>query len=114
MAESWPWLVLLTGAVFTYGWRALGVALSGRLRPAGVLFETLSCIAHALLAALVMRMIFLPVGGLQETALAVRLTAVAVALAAFYLSGKRLLVGVLAGAGTLMAILWLVPGAMAG
>jgi len=112
MDSLWPWLVLLTGAIVTYAWRGLGVALSGRLHPTGWLFETLSCIAHALLAALIARMIFLPAGGLQETTLSARLVTVAVALAAFYLSGKRLIVGVLAGATTLMAILLLVPGAL--
>lgn len=107
-------LVLLLGAGATYVWRMLGVLLSGRLRTSGTLFDTLSCIAHALLAALLMRMIVLPNGGLAETPTAVRLGALGIALLAFYLSGKRLIVGVLAGAASLSAMLWLLPGFTAG
>jgi hypothetical protein len=54
-----------------------------------------------MIAGLVCRVILLPVGELEQTSLVRRLAGVAVALIAFRLSGKSLLVGVLAGAATL-------------
>lgn len=94
-------LALAAAALVTYGWRALGVLLSGRLSPDSRLFEWVSCIAYALLAALVARMILLPVGPLAETALGDRLAATALAVAAFFLCRQSVLAGAVAGAAGL-------------
>ena len=80
--ELWPWLVVLTGAVVTYLPRALGVLLSGRIDAESPLFDWIACVAYAILAALVARMIVLPSGPLVETALATRLAGIG-ALALF-------------------------------
>src|SRR3546814_17880920 len=73
MHDHWPYVVMLAGAAITYFWRALGVALAGRLRPDGRLFDWVGCIAYALLADLISRMIVLPIGPLSETTLGARL-----------------------------------------
>jgi branched-subunit amino acid transport protein len=103
----WPWLVVLTGALVTYLPRALGVLLSGRIDAESRLFDWISCVAYAILAALVARMIVLPTGPLEATSLATRLGAVAVGLAAFYLLRRELLVGCLAGMAALALLDWL-------
>jgi branched-subunit amino acid transport protein len=105
--ELWPWLVVLTGAVVTYLPRALGVALSGRIDAESPLFDWIACVAYAILAALVARMIVLPSGPLAETALATRLAGVAIGVAAFYLARRALLIGCLAGMGALVLLDWL-------
>ena len=75
LQDWWPLLVLLVGALVTFAWRGLGVVLSGRLRSDGRLFEWIACVAYALLAGLVARMVVLPTGPLAGTALADRLLA---------------------------------------
>lgn len=94
-------MVILTGAVATYMWRALGVALSGRIDPDGPVVRWVACVAYAVLAALIARMILLPVGSLAEVSVGRRLLAAAVALGAFYLARRHLPVGVAVGGVTL-------------
>lgn len=99
-----PWWSVLAAALATYVWRGLGTALSGRIDPAGPMFEWVGCVAYALLAGLVARMIVLPIGPLQETGLGVRLAATAVALAVFFAARRNLLLGVSAGVIALVAL----------
>ncbi len=104
------WLVIgimLVGAAVTYGWRALGVALSGRLDTNSPLFVWVGCVAYALLAALIARMIVLPYGLLGETATLDRLLAAAAALGVFFATRRNILLGTLAGAGLLVLLVWL-------
>lgn len=98
----WPMLVIVVGAAATYVWRALGVSLSGRIDPEGALFQWAACIAYALLAALVARMILLPTGPLAQTPMIDRLVATSLALAVFFVSRRNLLLGVGVGAGVLV------------
>ena len=102
----WPYLAMLVGALATYFWRALGVGLSGRIDPNGRLFEWVACVAYALLAALIARMIILPVGPLTEAPLGARLAAAITALAIFFLTRRNLGLGVAAGAGALVLLTW--------
>ncbi len=104
--DWWPFAVILAGAAATYLWRGLGVALSGRIDPDGRVFEWAACIAYALVAALVARMILLPTGPLAETPLADRLGATLLALAVYFLAGRSMLWGVAAGAGALALVTW--------
>jgi branched-subunit amino acid transport protein len=103
-ADLWPYVVVLAGAAATYLWRALGVALSGQIRPDSPILDLIGCIAYALLAALVARMILLPVGPLQEVGLPVRLAATAVAVFVFFALKRNLLAGVIAGGAALAAL----------
>jgi branched-subunit amino acid transport protein len=98
----WPILIMVVGAAATYVWRALGVVLSGRFDPEGALFQWAACIAYALLAALVARMILLPTGPLAETPAIDRLAAASLAFAVFFLSRCNMLLGVAVGAGVLV------------
>jgi branched-subunit amino acid transport protein len=100
-AELWGMVVVLAGAGATLIWRALGVALSGRIKPDSPVLELVSCIAYALLASLVARMILLPIGPLQAVGLSTRLIAAGVAVGVFYALGRSLLAGVVAGGGAL-------------
>lgn len=100
------WAAAAAGAAVTYFWRGLGVALSGRLSPTGPLFEWITCVAYALLAGLVARMIVLPVGVLQDTALDARLGSAAVALAVFFLTRRNTFAGIVAGTATLTLLVW--------
>src|SRR3954447_22322863 len=100
----WLIVVLIAGAASTYVWRALGVALSGRINPSGPVFEWVGCVAYALLAALIARMIVLPVGPLEATDLGLRLISAGIAVAAFFLARKNIFVGVTAGTLALIGL----------
>jgi branched-subunit amino acid transport protein len=98
-------LVLACGAG-TYVWRGLGVAVSARIRPDSELFAWIGCVAFAMLAGLIGRVILMPSGALEHTALWQRLAATGVALAAYFLwSKKNLFVGVIASAAAMYLIL---------
>ncbi|MPZ10932.1 MAG: AzlD domain-containing protein [Kiloniellaceae bacterium] len=100
----WPYVLMTVGALATYFWRALGVALSGRIDAGSRLFEWVACVAYAMLAGLISRMILLPNGPLAETATADRVAGAAIALAIFFLTRRNVGLGVAAGAGALVLI----------
>ena len=93
--------LVLACAAGSYFWRGLGVWVADRIDVESDWFRWITCVAFAMIAGLVCRVIIFPVGDLEHTALSGRLAGVAVALCAFRLAGKSLLLGVLAGAATL-------------
>lgn len=97
------WLIAACG-LGTYLWRGLGVALSGRIKLDSELFQWTACVAYAMVAGLIMRVILMPAGMLATTPLEDRLIACAAALAAFYATRRNLFAGVTAGAGALVAL----------
>lgn len=100
MAEVLDWklwgIVLLCGAA-TYVWRALAVAIGGRVGPESEAFKLFSCIAYAMLAGLISRMIVLPEGLLAEAPLSFRLIGIGAAVAAFFALKRNLAAGVFTG-----------------
>ena len=91
------WLLLAGVAVASYAWRGLGTLLAARINPEGALFRWVSCVSYALLAGLIARMIILPGSALAATPLGYRLLALSLALAAFFLSGRSVMVGIVVG-----------------
>lgn len=103
-------IALTLGALVTYFWRFLGVLLSGRIDAGSPIFQWVGAVSYALLAALIARMIVLPLGPpLDATPLSYRLTATVLALAIFFASRRNLLMGVLGGAGGLILLRLLEP-----
>ena len=99
------WSMLLAGIALTYVWRALGVLFATRIDPQGAAFRWVGCVAHAMLAGLISRMLLLPVGVLEDTSMVHRLAALAVALVVFFALGRRLLLSVSTGVLAFMAML---------
>ena len=97
-------LLVLASALATYLWRGLGVLLSGRIAVAGELFSWIACVAYAMVAGLVARILVMPTGMIAETVLVDRLIACVLALVAYHLSRRNLLIGVSVGVGIIMAI----------
>lgn len=98
------WWFILVGALVTYAWRAAGVALSGKIDPNSALMRWTSCVAYALLAGLIARLIVAPQGSLGETALWMRLSAAGMALLVYFLCRRSIPLGVAAGATWLIAM----------
>lgn len=100
------YVAAVVGALATYFWRAFGVAVGGRIDPNGKAFEWFACVAFAVLAALIVRLILFPAGGLSELPAAVRLGAAALAIAVFFALRKNVLLGCLSGAGAIALAAW--------
>jgi len=100
----YPWLMVLAVAAITFFWRALGVATAGRMKTEGALLRWVTCVAYAMLAGLFTRMILIPTGQLAEAPMAVRLAAVAVAVAVWWFVGRNVFVGACAGVAAVIAL----------
>ena len=98
------WVLLALCGLATYLWRGPGVLLSAGIDPRSEAFTWISCVAYAIIAGVVSRMLVMPTGALAETTAVERALGSAAALGAyFWLTKRNLLVGVAAGA----AALWL-------
>ena len=72
--QGWDaWLALLAASLGTYVCRAIGVKLSGQVNQDSEFFRWLSAVTYAMVAALTIRLIFLPVGLLSTVPLYLRL-----------------------------------------
>jgi branched-subunit amino acid transport protein len=106
-AES-LWLIVLACAAATFLWRALGVLVTRRIDANGAFFQWITCVSYAMVAGLIFRMIVMPESELANLSLSIRVTAVAIAFGAYFLFGKRLVAGVLAGGLSLSVLAVLV------
>ena len=98
-------LLVLACGVVTFPWRGLGLVASGRLDPDSAAFQWVACVAYAMLAGLIARVLLMPTGPLAETAVFERALGTAAALFVYFvLTRRNLFAGVLAGAGALWAL----------
>ncbi|MCH9052482.1 MAG: AzlD domain-containing protein [Proteobacteria bacterium] len=97
MNEIGLWYLLFLAIAATYVWRGLGVVISGRIDPEGEAFKIVSCVAYALLAGLISRMIVLPTGALAETPTFDRVFSVIVGIGVFFLFKRNVLLGTFGG-----------------
>jgi branched-subunit amino acid transport protein len=97
-----PWLVVIASAAATFSWRGLGATLAGQIRVDSELFNWVACVAYAMVAGLIARIVFMPTGLLATSLLADRLIACVLALAAFYLSRRNLFVAVMTGVAVVL------------
>ncbi|MCM0021940.1 MAG: AzlD domain-containing protein [Tagaea sp.] len=100
------YVAAVVGALATYFWRAFGVAVGGRIDPNGKAFEWFACVAFAVLAALILRLIVFPSGGVAELPTIVRVGAAALAVAVFFALRRNVLLGCLAGTGAIALAAW--------
>jgi branched-subunit amino acid transport protein len=94
----------LVGALATYLWRGFGVAIGSRIDPGGRAFAWLSCVAFAVLAALIARLIVYPAGSLAALPTMGRAGAALLAAAVFLALRRNILLGCLAGSGAVAAL----------
>jgi branched-subunit amino acid transport protein len=88
----------------TYTCRGLGVLLAGRINLAGDLFRWVTCVAYAMIAGLIARIIVIPTGPLAVSLFEHRLLACLIGLAVYRWSGRNLFFSVAAGAVSLVAL----------
>lgn len=84
-------------------WRWLGVALGRDIAIGSPVFLWVRAVATALVAALITRLTLFPAGALGAIPTGVRVVAFAVGVAVFFIAGRRMAPGVVAGAAALIA-----------
>lgn len=103
-----PWLLLALCGVATYLWRGPAVPIAAGVDPKSEVFAWISCVAYAIIAGVVSRMLLLPTGALAETSALERALGSALALAVYFrLTNRNLFAGVVAGASALWLIRFL-------
>ena len=98
--EAWWWpflFILIAGFLATDVWRFLGVYFGGRITDDATILVLVRAVATALVAAVIGNLIVFPSGELANTALVLRAGAAAAGFAAYLATGKRMLIGIIAG-----------------
>lgn len=108
MTDWTLWLVVILSGLATYFWRAMGAAIAGKVSPDSEAFRFFACVAYAMLAGLISRMVVLPQGILAESSLLFRIIAIGLAVAVFFGSKRNLPLGVVTGVGVfaLLSEIW--------
>lgn len=103
------WAVLIAACIGTYLWRGLGVYFSGKISQDSELFNWLSAVTYAMVAALTLRIILLPVGLLATVPLYVRIVvSVLAVLVMISKKEKRMVPALLTGTiGLVLYGLWI-------
>jgi branched-subunit amino acid transport protein len=83
-------LVILVTSLATYLSRFLGVISSEKMDIKSKIFRWFNCIAYAILAALIARMIIFPAGVLSESSIFIRLSVLGGSILLFILTKKNL------------------------
>ncbi len=76
----WVWIALASACIGTYLCRAIGVMLAGKINQDSEIFRWLSAVTYAMVAALTIRLIVLPIGLLDTVPLWIRILICALSL----------------------------------
>lgn len=92
-----PWGMMGLAVIATFVWRMLGLALADRLASHKMLFDWVNTVAYAMVAGLMVRIIFFPTNVTAEAPMLDRLTAFGAAVLVWWLRGKSQIQGLVAG-----------------
>jgi hypothetical protein len=112
IGDTWWWpyvMILVAGWLATDIWRWLGVFASGRMREDSEVMVFVRCVATALVAGVIAKLILFPTGALDNAPIALRIGAAACGFAAFFASRQKVVVGVAVGEVVLVGG-WLLLG----
>ncbi|MGJ3261321.1 MAG: AzlD domain-containing protein [Rhodospirillales bacterium] len=100
------WPLLVTAIAVTYLWRGMGTMIAARIDPESPGLQWVACVAYGLLSALISRILFLPVGVLEETELVDRLGATVFGFVMFFAFKRHIGIGTLSAAGAFGVLVW--------
>lgn len=106
-SAGWAWLILLLASLGTFLWRGLGVLLSGKINQDGLFFRWITCVTYAMVAALVIRIIVLPVGLMAQVPMSYRIVATGAAFLVMISHERALVPALSVGTGLIMLLAWL-------
>ena len=101
-----PFVAIGLAAIATYAARAAGAYLSGKISTESAVIDWITCVTYALLAGLVVRMIWMPVGALASTPDWMRFAAAGTGLLVFIIARRSVGLGVLSASLMLVALTW--------
>lgn len=106
--ELWPYvIVIVAGFVPNEAFRLAAVFLSRGVDEGSEIFAWIRIVATCLLAAVVSKLIYAPAASLATVPLAIRVTAIAFGVAAYFVLRRSLILGILAGeAAFVSAAFW--------
>ena len=84
-------------------WRWAGALVGRNINPESEVFAWVRAVSAAIVAGLVMRMLVFPSGALTDVSLALRGVALFAGLAGYFLTGRRLGLGIASGLVVLLA-----------
>lgn len=97
------WLALIAACIGTYICRAVGVKLAGHIHQESEIFKWLSAVTYAMVAALTIRLIAMPVGLLDNVPLLIRILICVFSLAVMVSKpSKRLVPALLTGTALML------------
>jgi len=103
----WPYLlVILAGFLPTEIWRSLAVVFVRGLQEDSEILVLVRCVATALLAAVVARLVLLPPGELLVVPLALRIAAVACGFVVYLIAWRSVFLGILSGELFIIGSAW--------
>ncbi len=104
MSYTWLIMVVAVSVLSTYVWRAAGMLIASHLHPDSALSRWFSCVAYAVLAGLIARMIILPEGALALAPLPDKLIALGCGFAVFFITRRNVVSGTATAFLVFMAI----------
>ena len=109
-AEVWGLFALCF--LGTFVWRMLGTMVAAHIDPESAAFHWLSCVAYAMLAGLIARILLLPIGILATTPTFDRAVAMMAGFALFFLLRRHVFAGTLAAFAVMLALTALRSGGL--
>lgn len=102
--QGWGvWIALASACIGTYLCRAIGVMLAGKINQESEVFRWLSAVTYAMVAALTVRLIVLPIGLLDTVPLWIRILICSLSIGIMLSKPQRRLVPALL-IGTLLMV----------
>ncbi len=109
LGDRWPYLILIAAGFLPHEvWRVLGVVASRGIDEGSEVIVWVRAVATAILTGVVSKIVVFAPGALATAPLAVRLTAAAAGMAAFFLARRSVFAGVATGVLTVLAGMWVV------
>lgn len=100
------WIAVLLGALGTFMWRVLGVAVETKVRQDSPLFVWIGCVAYAMVAGLMARVMFMPGGDMTLEGMGWRLAAFLCGFVVWFWRGKSVPAGLLAGVAAYAVVIF--------
>lgn len=103
----WPYLfIVLAGWLPTGMWRYIGVLSSGSISDDSTAIQLVRCIATALVAAVVARLVLYPTGSLALVPDAARIGGTIAGFLAYYFVGRSIVLGIVVAEAVLLGGAW--------
>ncbi len=107
MDSSSAFFFVIAANAGTYAWRFAGVLVAGRIEEGSPFFVWVSCVAYAIAAGLMMKLLIFPSGALAESTLTDRMIAFALAVIVFFVFKRKLVPALIAGVVFFSFLLWI-------